>query len=358
MDYPIVLGHEGAGIIRAIGANVQDSSLTIGSRVILTFNHCGSCLNCTSRHPACCENFETLNITGTRLDKTLPATLADGRPVVSQFFGQSSFLRHSVVSQHSVVLNPYPDDLALYAALGCGFQTGAGTVLNALKPSPNDSILIFGAGTVGLAAIMGAKYLNVAQIIVVDVVKEKLELAKELGATHAVNSSGIADIAAEVRKLTAGGSGVRFAVDCTGVSAVLDSLLDCVCCGGTAGIVGSPKPDFVLKIDPEKMLHENKTLRGTCQGDSVPKKVSRSLLWKVIVATDGFEQFIVEMMELHRSGNFPLEKLITFYDIVDFEKAISDVKNGKVGRLLAHSEISCSHLSDNQARSQMDGVVT
>ncbi|KAH8892174.1 NAD(P)-binding protein [Thozetella sp. PMI_491] len=311
LSYPAILGHEGAGVIRAVGPDVKARSLRVGQSVILSFNHCGQCRNCSSHHPACCTNFEALNITGRRLaDQTTPARLSDGREVISQFFGQSSFLRHSVVSQHSVTACPYPDSLATYAALGCGFQTGAGTVLNALKPSKDDSLLIFGAGTVGLASIMAAKYLGLHQIIAVDIVDEKLAFARDLGATDTINSKNVPDIAAEIRRISGGGA--RFALECTGVSAVIESLLDCVCCGGTAVVVGSPRPDFILKVDPEKLLHENKTLRGICQGDSVAKK------------------FIPEMMELHRSGHFPLERLCNFYDVKDYEKAILDVSEGKV----------------------------
>lgn len=191
---------------------------------------------------------------------------------MSQFFGQSSFLKLSVVSRYSVVPCPYPDDLALYAALGCGFQTGAGTILNSLKPSKDDAIVIFGAGTVGLAAVMAAKVLDLHQILVVDIVSRKLEFAKELGATHVIDSTTVSDIVHECQKLTGGGA--QFVLECTGISPVIDKILDCACCGGTAAIIGSPKPDFVLRIDPEKLLHENKTLRGICQGDSVAKKVS------------------------------------------------------------------------------------
>ncbi|KAI9371910.1 chaperonin 10-like protein [Aspergillus egyptiacus] len=309
LRYPTVLGHEGAGIIRAVGSAV-DSSLTVGQSVILSYNHCGGCRNCHAGHPACCANFETLNISAKRLDQTTPAKLPDGREIDTQFFGQSSFLRYSIVSQYSVVLCPCPDDLAVYAALGCGFQTGAGTIMNALKPSVDDPLVIIGAGTVGIAAVMAAKVLGLRQVIAVDILDDKLALARELGATHTINSRNVKDLAQEIHDLTDGGA--RFAVECTGVSAVLETLLDCVCSGGTAVVVGSPNPDFVLHLDPEKMLHESKTLRGVCQGDSIAKK------------------FIPEMIQLHRSGRFPLEKLCAFYSINDFGQAISDVSAGKI----------------------------
>jgi Zn-dependent alcohol dehydrogenase len=185
------------------------------------------------------------------------------------------------VSQHSVISCPYPDDLATYAALGCGFQTGAGTILNALKPAVNDSLLIFGVGTVGIAALMAAKYLGLRQIIAVDILNDKLDLAQKLGATHVINSSNVSNLVEEIKAISGGGA--QFAIECTGVSAVIQTMLDCICCSGTAAVVGSPRPDFILKVDPVNLLHENKTLRGICQGDSIAKKVgnrnsSRTLL--------------------------------------------------------------------------------
>lgn len=221
-------------------------------------------------------SFEAVNITARRLaDQSTPAKLSDGRRVASQFFGQSSFLRHSIVSQFSAVICPHPEQLELYASLGCGFQTGAGTILNALRPAVSDSVLIFGTGTVGIAAIMASRFLGVQQIIAVDIVNSKLELAKSFGATHIINSKESADIVRDIHTITDGG--VKYAIECTGASAVIERLLDCVICGGTAAIVGSPRPDFILKVDPEKLLHENKSLRGICQGDSVAKNVRESI---------------------------------------------------------------------------------
>ncbi|OIW30444.1 NAD(P)-binding protein [Coniochaeta ligniaria NRRL 30616] len=310
LDFPAALGHEGAGFIRAVGADVQNPALKVGSAVILSFTHCGNCGNCSAGHPACCDNFEILNCGAKRLDGSVTGRLADGRRLVGQFFGQSSFLKHSIVSQHSVVPCPYPEDLALYSALGCGFQTGAGTVLNSLRPSAGNSVVVFGVGTVGMSAIMGAKYLGVRQIIAVDVAESKLELARELGATHVLNSRKVADMVKEIRDICPGG--VRFAIECAGIDVLMEQMLDCVCCGGIAAVVGVPKPDFVLKVDPMRLLHENKTLKGICQGDSVADK------------------FIPEMMEMHRSGSFPLEKLCKFYDVEDYEQVLRDISEGKV----------------------------
>ncbi|CAH0058117.1 unnamed protein product [Clonostachys solani] len=293
LEFPAVLGHEGAGVIRAVGSSVKDTNLKVGTSVILSFNHCGSCSNCNSQHPACCVNFEALNLGARRLtDKTTSARLQDGRRLVSQFFGQSSFLNHSVVSKYSVIPCPYPEDLAVYSALGCGFQTGAGTVLNSLRPTTDDSLVVFGAGTVGVAAIMAAKYLDLRQIIAIDQIEERLTISRELGATHTINTQHTPDFIREIHSITGGGA--RYVLECTGVSLFMEKMLECVCCGGCAVVVGVPKPDFILKIDPMKLLHENKTI------------------------------------QLHRSGNFPLEKLCTFYEVSNFDECIQDTRDGKI----------------------------
>jgi Zn-dependent alcohol dehydrogenase len=138
-------------------------------------------------------------------DRSTPASLkADGRSVRSQYFGQSSFAKKSVVNEKCLVKCPYPDKLDIYALIGCGFQTGAETVLNVLKPEHEDSLVLFGLESEGIACLMAAKYARCGKIIVVDVVDEKLEMAKELGATDVVNSREKGNVVEEIRKLTGG----------------------------------------------------------------------------------------------------------------------------------------------------------
>jgi Zn-dependent alcohol dehydrogenase len=169
-----------------------------------------------------------LNLMGTRRDgSTTSKRKSDGQVLKSQFFGQSSFSRLSVVREACVVKFPgKADEMGIFAACGCGFQTGSGTVLNILKPKPDESVVIFGMGSVGLTALMGAKHLKVEQIVAVDLTDSRLQMAKELGATHIVNSKDIADMPKHITELTNGGA--TFCIDCTGVPKVIETMIDCI----------------------------------------------------------------------------------------------------------------------------------
>ena len=271
VEFPAVFGHEGAGVVRAIGSSVEDKSLQVGSNVLLSFTTCRDCKQCISGHPAYCHKHAQINHSAVRRDGTTPGKLLDGQGVRSQYFGQSSFAMMSVVSEKSVVKCPYPESMAIYAPLGCGFQTGAGTILNVLKPQIDQSVVICGIGGVGLTAVMAAKYLGVRQIIAIDLVDERLKLAKELGATHIINSRQNMDILKNVRNLTDGGA--DFAVDCTGVVSVIEMLIEATGPKGVTASVGVPATGKKIEIDPLTFLLENKTYVGVIEGDSVPETV-------------------------------------------------------------------------------------
>ena len=271
VEFPAVFGHEGAGIVRAIGSSVEDKSLQIGDNVLLSFITCRDCKQCISGHPAYCHKHAQINHSAVRRDGTTPGKLLDGRGVRSQYFGQSSFAKMSVVSEKSVVKCPYPESMAIYAPLGCGFQTGAGTILNVLKPRINQSVVICGIGGVGLTAVMAAKYLGVRQIIAIDLANERLKLAKELGATHIINSRQNMDVLERIRSLTDGGA--DFAVDCTGVVSVIEMLIAAIGPKGVAASVGVALAGKKIEIDPLKFLLENKTYVGVIEGDSIPEDV-------------------------------------------------------------------------------------
>lgn len=274
--FPVVLGHEGAGIIRAIGDNVADKSLKIGDQVLLSYTTCQKCDACLENRPTFCVDHQNVNFEAVRLDdKTSPAKLKDGKTSVkSQFFGQSSFSRLSVVHDYSVVKCPVPDMLPCYAPLGCGFQTGAGTVLNAVKPTKSARVVVFGLGSVGLAALMAAAHLEVRQLIGVDVVEDRLNLAKELGATDVINAAKEgANLTARLLELT-GGAGANVAIDCSGVSSSLQAAVDCLAYGGSAVSVGIPRPGFEVKLDAFNFFTGNKTYRAVIEGQSDPSTVS------------------------------------------------------------------------------------
>jgi Zn-dependent alcohol dehydrogenase len=186
-----------------------------------------------------------------RTDGTSPAKLLDGRPVRSQFFGQSSFARFSVVYENCVAKCPYPDDLAIYSPMNCGYQTGAGTIFNLLKLKPDQTLVVFGAGSLGFAAIMAAATIPAKQIIAIDIMEAKLSLAKEVGATHTIDSSQ--GSFTEVIKNITGNRGVDFAIDTTGVALVVGKLLGCLAYGGMVVQLGhTPRGDIGVLYFDEK----------------------------------------------------------------------------------------------------------
>ncbi|KAL8696402.1 MAG: hypothetical protein Q9224_002814 [Gallowayella concinna] len=310
VDFPAVFGHEGAGIVRAIGSSVKNKSLVVGDNVLLSFTVCGECKQCKSDHPSYCHSHAQINHGAVRRDGSTPGKLIDGGSVRSQYFGQSSFSKMSVVSEKCVVKCPYPESMAVFSPLGCGFQTGAGTILNVLKPQAQQSLVVAGIGGVGLAAVMAAKYLCVQQVIAVDLVDERLQLGQELGATHVINSKRNPDVVQSIKDITDGGA--DFAVDCTGVVPVIEMLIECIGPRGVAATVGVPPAGKKIQIDPLAFLLENKTYVGVIEGDSVP------------------DTFIPQLMELHRTGNFPIERLCKVYPIDQLETALNDLKSGRV----------------------------
>lgn len=277
--FPVVLGHEGAGIIRAIGDDVADKSLQVGDQVLLSYTICKTCDPCLENRPTFCVVHQRANFAAVRLDdQSSPARLKSGNTSVrSQFFGHSSFSRLSVVQDYSVVKCPVPEMLPCYAPLGCGFQTGAGTVLNAVKPTKSARVVIFGLGSVGLAAVMAAAHLGVRQLIGVDVVESKLGLAKELGATDVLNAADEgANLTTRLIELT-GGGGANVAIDCSGADSSLQAALDCLAYGGSAVSVGIPRPGFKVNLEAFPFLVGNKTFRAVIEGESDPSKVGYAL---------------------------------------------------------------------------------
>ena len=243
MEFPAIAGHEGAGFIRALGSEVKDKSLKVGDSVLLSFTSCGHCEPCKENRVSRCDVFPFINICARRWsDKSSPSKLTDGRTVGSQYFGQSSFSRFSAVQERCVVKCPYPDDMAIYAPMGCGYQTGAGTVLNILKPRPYQTVAVFGVGSVGFASLMAAASLPAREIIAIDVVEQKLEMAKSLGATHTINPSSSQLSAVEQIKEMTAGRGVDFAIDTTGIPSVIEQMLNSLALGGTAASIGVPPP--------------------------------------------------------------------------------------------------------------------
>ena len=176
VTYPIVLGHEGAGIVEQTGENVK--SVRPGDHVVLSYSSCGSCPNCYDAKPYACDQMFQLNFGGKMPDGTTQLKLEDGTEVAS-FSGQSSFSQYAVVHERNVVKVPKEIPLKILGPLGCGIQTGCGAVLNKLKPRAGSSMVVFGCGSVGLSAVMAGTIAGCTTIIAVDVHEHRLKLAQQ-----------------------------------------------------------------------------------------------------------------------------------------------------------------------------------
>lgn len=302
---PFVLGHEGAGIVESVGDGV--TGLAVGDRVAVSFASCGHCRNCVIGKVAYCLNFMALNIAGVRADGSTTLTAADGSTVHGSFFGQSSFATHAIVDARNAVKLPANAPVELVGPLGCGVQTGAGTVLNSLEVPAGASVIVAGTGAVGLSAIMGAVVAGATTIIAVDILPERLEFAKRLGATHTIDSR--TENTVELVQQITGGVGADFAVDTTAVPAVVEQLVGATAFGAKIAVVGVPKPGVEIPLG--LVSGSGKTLVGAIEGDAVP------------------QTFIPEMLALHAAGKFPFDQLITQYPFDQIEQAIADTQSGK-----------------------------
>lgn len=301
---PIVLGHEGAGIVEKVGPRV--GKVRPGDHVVLSFMSCGACRQCLEGRPNNCENFNAHNFSGGRADGS--GSLADERGAVhDHFFGQSSFSTFALANERNVVKVTKEAPLELLGPLGCGIQTGAGAVMNALKVSHGASFAAFGSGAVGLAAIMAARAVGATTIIAVDVIPARLALAKDLGATHAVNASD-ADPVAAIKEIT--GGGVQFALETTGLPPVVRQAVDALGVRGTLGIVGAAPPATEIKVDITEFMQMAKTIYGIIEGDSVP------------------DVFIPQLIDLYLQGRFPFDKLVKFYPFERINEAAQDSERG------------------------------
>lgn len=271
--FPVVAGHEGAGIILELGSGLENSELKVGDRVLLGFASCMNCRGCQEGSKGACDNIALTNFGGTRgLDDT-SIRRPNGDFIRGPVFGQSSFSKLAICDARTAVKYPGPvEDLSFLAPLGCGFMTGAGTVLDVLKPKSNNSIAILGLGAVGLSALMAAKSLNVADIIAIDIIESRLELAKSLGATHALNGRKYKDVEAAIRE--ASPRGTDFIVDTTGLTAMINSGIKALAQQGTLAIVGTPVPGEHLSVEGMDMLIHCKKIIGVTGAYANPQEVS------------------------------------------------------------------------------------
>ncbi|MES2536169.1 MAG: NAD(P)-dependent alcohol dehydrogenase [Pseudomonadota bacterium] len=302
---PIVLGHEGAGIVEQVGARV--TRVKPGDHVVMHYNSCGHCAPCVEADTAYCQHVGAYNFSGTRPDGSM-ALSHGGQPVHSHFFGQSSFATHALCTDRNLVAVPDDVPLDMLGPLGCGILTGAGAVINTLKVRPGSSFAVFGAGSVGLAAVMAARLSGAGKIIAVDTQQARLDMALELGATHVIDPRNT-DMPAEMRRIT--GAGVNHALDTSGNITVIRQAVEALASRGVCGLISSANgADISLNV--LNMMHGGRVVRGILLGDSVP------------------EIFIPQLIELQRQGRFPFEKLITYYPFEQINQAVEDMEQGRV----------------------------
>jgi aryl-alcohol dehydrogenase len=299
---PIISGHEGAGIVEEVGADVTE--VAVGDHVVLSFDSCGHCANCHSGQPAYCDTFLVRNLFGRELDGSSTAVDADGNDVGARWFGQSSFATYAISTARNTVVVDKSLPLELLGPLGCGIQTGAGSILVALDVQAGSSVSIFGAGAVGLSAVMAAKVAGATTIIAVDVHQARLDLALELGATHAMLGSA-PNLSEQIMEISAGG--VQYAFDTTGVPSVILTAIATMKMTGKCGLVGVQLGD--LQLDGSALL--GKTLLGILEGGADP------------------QTFIPRMISLWQQGRFPFDRLIEQFPLDQINEAEQSSLSGK-----------------------------
>lgn len=303
VPFPIVLGHEASGIVREIGDGI--TYVKPGDHVIVACCLCGFCDNCLTGKPGSCENIPRLNFGGAMEDGRKP--ISKDETEISTFFGQSTFATYAVTNEKNLVKIDKDLNLELFGPLGCGVVTGSSSVLEGLKPKAGSTIAIYGCGTVGLSAIMAAKIVGCTKIIAVDINENRLNLAKELGATHTINSKN-EDIVESVRAMT-GGKGVNYGVDATGNSDVAKKALSALANHGELSLIGAGYKEIAIDLNSE-FLFGTKKLSGYIAGLVSAKYI------------------VPKLIEYYRQGKFPIEKIVTFYDFEEINKAFEDSKSG------------------------------
>ena len=302
--FPKVFGHEGAGIVRAVGRRVR--AFKAGDHVVMAYPWCGECPNCRSHRQTYCTDANTLKHGGARADGSTVHSL-NGKPVYGAFFQQSSFGTFAIANQRYAVKIRNDVPLQHVCALACGGQTGAGAVLNTLKPKSGEGIAVFGVGAVGLSALMAAKIAGLDPIVAVDVHNKRLKLAREFGATHVVNHDGKAEVVTAIKKAV---GPLRYSIETTANPHVFREAAEVLMPAGTCVLLGSARAGTDVSFDMQ-FLQNGRNVRGVIQGDSVPK------------------EFLPQLADHMVAGRFPIEQMIKFYPLAKINQAAADSAGGK-----------------------------
>ena len=304
---PGVLGHEGSGTVVEVGADV--TSLAVGDQVAISFNSCGTCPHCAKGEPAYCHGFLEYNFSGVRPDGSSGLASA-GTKLGGNFFGQSSLATHVLAHERNTVKLPPGAPVELVGPLGCGIQTGAGAVMNSLDVQPGSAVVIAGAGPVGLSAVLAAVVRDAASIIAVDLHQSRRVLATELGATHAIDPKA-GPLSEQIKEIAP--AGADYAIDTTAVVPVVEQLLASLGVRGMLGLLGAPAdPQAVFSVGLFQTPILGLTIRGIVEGDADP------------------QTFIPYLLDLHRQGKFPFDKLITTMRLAQINEAVEAQHRGEL----------------------------
>ncbi|MGH3589074.1 MAG: NAD(P)-dependent alcohol dehydrogenase [Pseudonocardia sp.] len=303
---PGVLGHEGAGTVAAVGPGV--TGYGEGDPVVIGWPSCGTCRNCRAGEPRYCLRLATALVGGGRIDGGTALRRPDGRPVSSHFFGQSSFATHSLTTAAALVPVPRDLPLELMGPLACGVSTGAGAIFNTVRPRAGAQLVVFGVGTVGLAAIMAARNSPATRIIAVDRHASRLAFARELGATDSVDAT-VDDVVGAVHDLCGGPA--DYALECTGVISVVRQAADAVGMLGTCVLIGGAPAEAEFALDHLSTLW-GKRIVGVLGGGG------RS------------HELITGIMGLYAQGRFPFDRLVEYFDFADVQTALDRSYAGEV----------------------------
>lgn len=304
IPFPCVFGHEGAGVVERVGAAVR--KVAPGDRVLMVSPACGGCAACARKLPGYCAAARRIKFSGRLRDGRTPLAL-DGTPVSGAFFQQSSFATHALATEGNVVKLPPELPCEVAAAFACGVNTGAGAVLNVLRPQHGSAFAVFGAGAVGLAGLLAARIAGCATRIAVDLHENRLALARELGATHTVNA-GSEDVVAALRRAVP--AGLESTLEAAGEPLALRQAVAALAPLGVCCLAGSARPGVEAALEMP-LLQQGRTVRGCIQGDAPP------------------DEFFPQLFAHHRAGRLPVESMIRYYDFADINAAVADAASGR-----------------------------
>ncbi len=297
---PCVLGHEGAGIVQEVGPGVSD--VAAGDHVILSFTPaCKNCVPCLRGQSYLCASMGPMYV---------PHFVVDGNPIMGMT-GCGTFAEELIVPSSALVKVDHDIPLDIASLIGCGVTTGVGAAINTADIRPGSSVVVFGAGGVGIAAIQGARIAGAAEILAVDLVESKLEMAKRFGATHACTPDAVEQMKTEITA----GEGFDYALECIGNPTTIRATYDAARRGGTAVIVGVGRMEQMIEFSAFEFFFADKTLRGSMYGSS------------------NVRTFMPKLCRLWKAGKLDLEGMISRrIQIEEVNEAFTAMKNGEVIR--------------------------